>query len=78
MCGCVYASYHTLSKLSLGEGLFGCSEAQLPTDHAGCSDVPQMVTYCAPLALPQHLDTALPKPRSCLQTDNRLEGKRKS
>lgn len=76
VCGCVYVSYLTLSQLSLGEGLFGRPEAQLSADHAGCSDVPQVVTHGAPLPLLQHLNAALPEPGPRLQTHDRLEGER--
>lgn len=58
----------TLSQLSPGQRLLGRAEAQLPADHAGCRQVPQVVAHAAPLALPQHLDTTLPKPGARLQT----------
>lgn len=78
MCVAMFVSYLTLSQLSLGERLFGRPKAQLSADHAGCSDVPQVVTHGAPLPLSQHLDTALPEPGPSLQTHHGLEGKRKS
>lgn len=66
----------TLSQLGPGEGLFGCPEAQLPANHTGCSDVPQVVTHGAPLPLPQHLHATLAEARPRLQAHNRLENKR--
>lgn len=78
VCDYVYVSCLTLSQLSLGEGLFGRPKAQLSADHAGGTDVPQVVTHGAPLPLSQHLDAALSDPGSRLQTHDRLRGKRES
>lgn len=76
VCGC--AAGLTLSQVSSGEGFFGCPESQLSANHAGCSDVPQVVTHSAPLPLSQHLNAALPEARPRLQAHDRLENKRKT
>lgn len=68
-------SFLTLSQLSPGERLLGRPEAQLPADHAGCSDVPEVVAHSAPLPLLQHLDAALPEPGPCLQTHHGLHAR---
>lgn len=74
----VYVSHLTLSQLGLGEGLFGRPKAQLSADHAGCTDVPQVVTHGTPLPLLQHLNAALPDPGPRLQTHDWLRGKMES
>lgn len=63
----------TLSKLSPGERLLSRAKAQFSADHAGCAQVPQVVTHRAPLSLFHDLDAALSETGPGLQTDQRLE-----
>lgn len=63
---------HTLSQATSGQGFFGRAEAQLPTHHGGRQQAPVVITYGAPLAVFQHLHSALAYDGPPTETDQRL------
>lgn len=57
----------TLAHLGSHQGLLCRPIAQLPAHHAGCSQVPLLVTHSTPLPMAQHLHTALTSMGACSQ-----------
>lgn len=53
-----HAVHLTLTHLGSHQGLLRRPEAQLPAHHAGCGQVPLLVTHSAPLPVAQHLHPA--------------------
>lgn len=62
----------TLSQATSRQGFFGRAEAQLPTHHGGRQQAPVVITYGAPLAVFQHLHSALTYDGPPTETDQRL------
>lgn len=68
----VLRSAGTLAHSATSQSLLGTAEAQLSTHHCGCSHVPVVITNSSPLAVLQHLHSALADHRSASKTHQRL------
>lgn len=62
----------TLAQSAAGQGLLGAAEAELSAHHGGGADVPAVVAHRAPLAVLQHLHSALADHRSASETHQGL------
>lgn len=64
-----------MSQSGAGQRLLGAAEAELSTHHGGGANVPAVVAHCPPLAVLQHLHSALADHGSASQTHQGLLGK---